>query len=92
VHEGTYANGQIKAETVDGVMTHLFIDGNVKAQGPVVDGQMEGRWIFNKKDGLPLAGWPLENGVQHGSWTVFNADRSVQSEKHFDHGKVVKRS
>lgn len=87
-----YANGQVKADLVGGTMTHYFIDGTIKAQGPLTSGKMEGRWIFNKKGiGLWQVGF-FEGDVQTGTWTVMNPDGSVQATKRFENGKVVERT
>ena len=32
-------------------MTHFFIAGTIKAQGPMADGRKDGRWAFNNKAG-----------------------------------------
>lgn len=87
----THNNGQAVSEQNGDILTYFFENGEIKAQGKQVDGNMQGKWIFNKKEGyLWQIGYFDDNGKQHGSWTVFNQDGSVQKEKHFEHGKQVK--
>lgn len=87
----TYSNGQAVTQQKGETLTYYFENGEIKAQGKYIDGNMQGKWIFNKKEGyLWQIGYFDDNGKQHGSWTVFNKDGSVQKEKHFEHGKQVK--
>lgn len=86
-----YANGQTISEQDGDVLSYYFIDGNIKAQGKYVDGVMQGKWLFNKKEGyLWQVGYFDDDGKQHGTWVVYNKDGSVQKEKHFEHGKLLK--
>lgn len=86
-----YNNGQAVSEQKGDILTYYFENGEIKAQGKQVGGNMQGKWIFNKKEGyLWQIGHFDDNGKQHGLWTVYNPDGSVQKEKHFEHGKQVK--
>jgi antitoxin component YwqK of YwqJK toxin-antitoxin module len=85
-----YKNGQPKTELADGVMTHFFVDGSIKAQGPMTeDGKMDGRWVFNKKEGHLWQVGYFERDLQHGEWTVYASDGSVESTKVFERGRRV---
>lgn len=85
----TYNNGQAVSEQKGDVLTYYFENGEVKAQGKYVDGVMQGKWIFNKKEGyLWQVGYFDDAGKQHGQWTVLNKDGSVQKEKQFNHGRL----
>lgn len=85
-----YNSGQKVSEQNGDILTYYFDNGEVKAQGKYVDGKMQGKWIFNKKEGyLWQIGYFNEDGVQHGSWIRYNADGSVQQEKHFKNGKAA---
>jgi len=87
----TYNNGQSVSEQNGDFLTYFFENGEIKAQGKQVDGEMHGKWIFNKKEGyLWQIGYFDESGKQHGSWTIYNQDGSIQKEKHFEHGKQSK--
>jgi antitoxin component YwqK of YwqJK toxin-antitoxin module len=86
-----YSNGQKVSEQNGDVLTYYFENGEIKAQGKYVNGKMQNKWIFNKKEGyLWQVGHFNESGVQHGKWTRYNPDGSVQQEKYFENGKVVK--
>jgi len=87
-----YNNGQKVSEQKGDVLTYYFKNGEIKAQGKNINGKMQGKWIFNKKEGyLWQVGYFNESGVQHGEWIRYNPDGSIQQEKHFKDGKVVKR-
>lgn len=86
-----YNNGQKVSEQNDDVLTYYFENGEIKAQGKYVDGKMQGKWVFNKKEGyLWQVGHFNESSVQHGQWVRYNPDGSVQQEKYFENGKLVK--
>ncbi|HYG83602.1 MAG TPA: hypothetical protein VD907_01870 [Verrucomicrobiae bacterium] len=87
----TYANGQKITEQDGDTLTYFFEDGTIKSKGGYINGAMRGRWIFNKKEGyLWQVGYFDDQGKQHGPWIIFNQDGSIQKEKSFDHGKLVK--
>ena len=86
-----YNNGQVVSEQKGDILTYYFKNGEIKAKGKYVDGNMQGKWIFNKKEGyLWQIGHFDDDGKQHGSWTVYNQDGSIQKEKQFEHGKQLK--
>jgi antitoxin component YwqK of YwqJK toxin-antitoxin module len=86
----TYNNGQIISEQKGDILTYYFENGDIKAQGKQKDGNMQGKWIFNKKVGyLWQVGYFDVDGKQHGSWVVYNKDGSIQKEKQFEHGKQI---
>lgn len=88
----TYSNGQKVTDLKGGIMTYYFENGEVKARGKYTDGVMQGEWIFNKKEGyLWQVGHFDDEGKQHGSWTLYTKDGSIQNEKHFEHGKRLKK-
>jgi antitoxin component YwqK of YwqJK toxin-antitoxin module len=87
----TYSNGQKVTEQTGDILTYYFEDGTIKAQGKLVDGIMQGEWIFNKKEGyLWQVGHFNEAGQKHGLWTRYNPDGSIQKEQNFLQGKQVK--
>ncbi len=77
----TYNNGQDVSEQKGDVLTYYFENGEVKAQGKYVDGVMQGKWIFSKKEG-----YFDDAGKQHGQWTVLNKDGSVQKKNNLTTG------
>jgi antitoxin component YwqK of YwqJK toxin-antitoxin module len=87
-----YNNGQAVSEQKGDILTYYLKDGTVKARGKYIDGLMQGKWIFNKKEGyLWQIGHFDDQGKQHGLWVVYNQDGSVQKEKHFEHGKQIEK-
>lgn len=86
----SYNNGQPMAEQKGKMLTYFFKNGDIKAQGKYVDGLMQGKWIFRKKEGyLWQVGHFDAQGKQDGTWLRYNADGSVQDEKLFDHGERI---
>ena len=85
-----YKNGQLKQDIVGGVRTVYFIDGTVKAQGPVADGLMDGEWIFNRKTGELWQVGHFKRGVQDGSWIRYHRDGSVEKDVQFVDGKQTR--
>jgi antitoxin component YwqK of YwqJK toxin-antitoxin module len=89
----TYNNGQRVAKQKGETLTYYFENGDVKAQGKYLDGIMQGKWIFNKKEGyLWQVGHFDEFGKQHGPWVVYDKNGAVQKEKYFEHGKQLRRA
>ena len=85
-----YANGQRKYAQDGNFLTHYFENGEVKARGMMINGLMEGKWIFNKKEGYL---WQVGNflkGERQGNWTRYKADGSVADKKEFKDDKQVK--
>ena len=88
-----YSNGQNVSKQKDDILTYYFIDGRIKAQGKFINGVMQGKWIFNKKEGyLWQVGYFDDQGKQHDTWVVYSKDGSVEKEKHFEHGKKLQDS
>jgi len=86
-----YNNGQKVSEQNGDTLTYYFENGEIKAKGKNVNGNMQGKWVFNKKEGyLWQIGHFNESGAQHGQWVRYNHDGSVQQEKYFENGKLVK--
>lgn len=86
-----YSNGQKVCEQNSDILTYYFENGEIKAQGKYVDGNMQSKWIFNKKEGyLWQIGHFNENGEQHGQWVRYNQDGSIQQEKRFKNGALIK--
>lgn len=87
----TYANGQKISEQKGDTLTYYFEDGKIKAQGKSVDGAMQGKWIFNKKEGyLWQVGHFNDEGQKHGAWIHYNPDGSTQTEQQFEYGNRLK--
>lgn len=89
-NSGTYKNGQIVSEVKNDTLTHYFITGDIKAQGPYKNGQFQGKWIFNKKEGCLWQVGHFRDNLKHGSWVRYKPDGSVEKEQEFVNGEEVK--
>lgn len=86
----TYANGQIKQETNDGIMTHYFNDGTIKAKGPVdEEGNMQDEWEFYKKEGYLWQIGHFKENQKHGNWKRFDADGNIEYDEKFENNKQI---
>lgn len=86
MHDDTYSNGQ-KTTQLDGtVLTYFFENGEVKARGEYIDGKMEGRWLFYKKDGYLWQEGIFKTSEKHGPWVRYMPDGSIQSRAVFENG------
>lgn len=85
---GYYKNGQIKQVTEDGIRTHYFENGKIKAIGPF-DGQMQGEWKFYRKSGELWQIGHLDNDVKNGKWVRYHQNGQIEKEAQFEHGKEV---
>lgn len=89
-NSGKYSNGQIISEQKGDVLTYYHIDGKIKAQGKYVDGMMQGKWIFNKKEGYLWNVGHFKDSKKHGKWIRYKSDGSIEKEESFEDGKKVK--
>ena len=90
--EDSYTNGQKITEQKGVTLTYYFEDGTIKAQGKSVNGIMQDKWIFNKKEGyLWQVGHFNDEGKKHGSWVRYNSDGSVQNQAYFEQGQQIKK-
>lgn len=88
--EGYYKNGQVKQVTEDGIRTHYFENGTIKATGPF-DGKMQGDWEFYRKSGELWQIGHLENDIKNGEWIRYDLDGQIEKAAHFENGKEIKR-
>ena len=87
----TYANGQIKQILKDEVMTWFFKNGRIKAQGPYIDGKMEGKWTFYRETGELWQQGELRQDLKHGEWIRYDRDGKIEYRENFRDGKQIKK-
>ena len=68
-----YKNGQIKANLQGDILTNYFEDGTIKAQGQIINEQMNGKWIFNKKGASLMQIGNFKNDIKHGEWIRYDS-------------------
>ncbi|MDG1482670.1 MAG: caspase family protein [Myxococcota bacterium] len=62
------------AEQRDGLATLTFPDGALAAQGPLIDGNPSGEWVFYYDNGQPHSTGQFSNGVAEGDWMWWYPD------------------
>lgn len=87
----TYKNGQVKSEIVESQLINYYEDGSIKAKGLVVNEQMEGRWIFNRKGGQLWQIGHFNADVKNGEWIRYDSKDQVAYHVIFENGKVTKK-
>jgi len=86
---GNFKNGQPVLEQDGDTLTYYHVDGSIKAQGPCIDGQFQGKWIFNKKSGQLWNVGHFKDNQKHGEWTRYKPDGTVEKTETFERGKKV---
>ena len=87
----TYANGQPVCTLTDTTLTFFYKSGQLKAQGPFVDGKMEGTWKFYRYNGALWEIGNFKNELKHGRWVRYDRDGVVEYDEEFHEGKQVKK-
>ena len=86
-----YANGQKVFEQKGNIRTYFFKTGDLRAKGKFIEGNMEGKWIFNRNSGeLWQIGHFLQN-EKHGEWIRYDKKGAVEYHAEFDKGKLIKK-
>lgn len=85
-----YANGQRVFRQEGDVRTYYFKTGLKKAEGPSVEGVMQGEWRFWRETGELWQIGHFRDGAKHGPWVRLARDGSVEKHEAFAEGKAVK--
>jgi uncharacterized protein YdhG (YjbR/CyaY superfamily) len=64
------------ADVRNGKRFEYYDDGQLKANGPMKDGQLHGRWSWYRADGTLMRTGQFREGEQTGTWTTWNRDGS----------------
>lgn len=86
-----YANGQRMWQIADDRLTYFFADGTLKAEGPYLNGLMEGEWRFYRQTGQLWVVGNFRQGQKDGRWTRWNKDDQVEYDETFAGGKLMRR-
>lgn len=86
MHDDTYSNGQQTTQLDGDTLTYFFENGEIKARGKYLDGQMDGKWLFYKKDGYLWQEGNFKNGQKHGPWIRYKPNGSIESQSEFKYG------
>ncbi len=79
----TYKNGQVTHHYEKDYMTIYFEDGKIKAEGLYIQNQMEGKWLFYKKEGYLWQVGHFLHSQKHGEWIIYDKQGRIISRKNF---------
>lgn len=90
--EKRYANGQPESSQRGNILTYYFKTGVIKATGPVLgDGQMEGKWVFYRENGVLWQVGHFKAGEKHGIFQRYDKLGQLEYEAEFASGKEVNK-
>lgn len=86
-----YKNGQPMYEQRGDIRTHFLENGKVKARGKMIEGKMEGEWIFNRASGELWQVGHFKNNQKQGNWVRYDRSGQKEYEAEFEADKLVKK-
>ncbi|MBM7868685.1 antitoxin component YwqK of YwqJK toxin-antitoxin module [Clostridium pascui] len=85
-----YANGQEVYRCSENKLTYYYKNGQIKAEGPFENNQMEGEWRFYRESGQLSQIGNFKNDKKHGKWIRFDKDNQEDYNEEFNDGKIIK--
>ena len=85
-----YANGQKVYDLTQEKLTYYYKNGNLKAEGPFQNSEMNGEWRFYRESGQLWQVGNFKNNLKHGEWIRFDKNDEVEYFENFVDGKKVK--
>lgn len=80
----TYANGQKVYELSDDRLTYYYKSGVKKAEGPFINGMMQGEWVFYRETGQLWQTASFLNNMKHGEFIRYNKAGQIEYHQHFE--------
>jgi antitoxin component YwqK of YwqJK toxin-antitoxin module len=87
----TYKNGQKITSQKGDAFTYFFKSGIIRAQGKMVGGVMEGKWIFNRGTGELWQIGHFKANQKHGRWVRYDRKGKPEYDEEFENSKLKKR-
>ncbi len=84
----TYNNGQKMSEQKGKIFTYFFKSGKIRARGKMINGIMEGEWIFNRGTGELWQIGHFKNGQKHGRWVRYDRKGKPEYDEVFENGNL----
>ena len=85
-----YSNGQPVFELVGQTLTYYFKNGQIKARGLLVDGQMQGEWLFYRESGQLWQVGHFRDNRKQGPWLRYSREGVIEYNETFDNDKRIK--
>ena len=85
-----YSNGQKVQELNGNKLTYFFKNGKVKAEGPFINGKMEGEWKFYREKGQLWQVGNFKNDMKNGTWLRYDKNNELEYQQFFRDNKIVK--
>lgn len=85
-----YANGQRVYNLEGDRLTFFYKTGRVKAEGPYINGLMEGEWKFYRETGQLWQIGLFLNSRKNGRFVRYDRDGNVEFNRAFSNDKLLK--
>ena len=85
-----YSNGQPVFDLAGHILTYYFRNGQIKARGLSVDGQMQGEWLFYRESGQLWQVGHFKDHRKQGSWLRYSREGVIEYNETFDNDKLIK--
>ena len=92
INKKDYSNGQKVQELNGNKLTYFFKNGKVKAEGPLINGKMEGEWKFYRETGQLWQIGNFKNDMKNGTWLRYDKDNKLEYQEIFKDNKIVKNN
>jgi antitoxin component YwqK of YwqJK toxin-antitoxin module len=86
-----YVNGQKAVEQKGNTCTYYYKNGLMRAKGKLIDGQMQGKWTFNRESGKLWGTGHFKNNKKHGLWLRYDRKGKEEYRAKFSNGKLVSK-
>jgi antitoxin component YwqK of YwqJK toxin-antitoxin module len=85
-----YTNGQKVYDLTKEKLQYYYKNGNLKAEGPFQNSEMNGEWRFYRESGQLWQVGSFRNNQKHGEFIKYDKEDQVESIENFVDGKKVK--
>jgi antitoxin component YwqK of YwqJK toxin-antitoxin module len=90
INKKAYSNGQKAQELNRNKLTFFFKNGNVKAEGLLINKKMEGEWKFYRETGQLWQVGNFKNDMKNGTWLRYDKNNKLDYKEIFSDNKIVK--
>ncbi|MBS9523876.1 hypothetical protein KI659_07595 [Litoribacter alkaliphilus] len=72
-------------------LTYFFENGEIKAEGPYIQGRPEGEWKYYRESGELWKIGHYQSGLKHGPWVSFDKNGVEEFKLKYKNGKIAIR-
>jgi antitoxin component YwqK of YwqJK toxin-antitoxin module len=92
INKKDYSNGQKVQELNGNKLTYFFKNGKVKAEGPFINGKMEGEWKFFRETGQLWQIGNFKKDMKNGKWLRYDKNNKLEYREIFKDNKIEKNT